>query len=70
MIQHLHKDEIARVMAGSGLTPNDSAWLQKFQWTVNSVIEGLGGEDAVSEKYGEMAKVWNEVGPPEELKWK
>ena len=70
VVQHLHKEEVAEHMANSGLTPNDQGWLQKFQWSVNEVIKSLGGEDKVSKKYGEVAKSWNEVEPPEELKRK
>jgi hypothetical protein len=70
VVQHLHKEEIATLMAKSGLTPSDPGWLQKFQWSVNEVIGSLGGEDKVSEKYAEMAKSWNETEPPEELKRK
>jgi len=57
-------------MAKSGLTPTDPGWLQKFQLSVNDVIKSLGGDGVVSEKYAEMAKSWNEVEPPEELKRK
>jgi len=34
------------------------------------VIKSEGGEDAVMERYGEIAKIWNEVEPPEDLKTK
>jgi hypothetical protein len=37
---------------------------------VNKVIDSLGGEDKVLEKYGEMAKLWNGADPPEDLKRK
>ena len=30
----------------------------------------LGGETVAPEKYGKIAKSWNEVGPPEEFKTK
>jgi hypothetical protein len=70
VIQHLFRDEIAKHMEETGLKANDKAWLQKFQWAVNEVIKAEGGEDAALEKYGEMAKSWNEAEPPEELKKK
>ena len=70
MVQHLHRDEIGKYMEESGLTPNDQGWLQKFQWSVNEVIKSLGGNDKVSEKYGEVAKSRNEAGLPEELRRK
>jgi hypothetical protein len=57
-------------MEASGLTPSDQGWLQKFQWTVNEVIESLGGDDKISVEYGDMARVWNETEPPEELQRK
>jgi len=34
------------------------------------VIKSIGGESVAQEKYGEMAKTWNETEPPEELKRK
>lgn len=64
----MFKDEIAEHMKKTGLKSSDNAWLQKYQWAVNKVIESEGGEDAIMEKYGEMAKAWNEAKPPEELK--
>ena len=57
-------------MDKSGLTPKDPGWLQQFQWSVNAVIRSLGGEEEVSKKYAEIAKVWNEAGLPEEVKRK
>lgn len=57
-------------MEESGLKASDKGWLQKFQWAVNEVIDSLGGEEVVVEKYGEIAKAWNEAEPPEELKRK
>jgi hypothetical protein len=70
VVQHLHKDDISSQMAKTGLTPSDPGWIKQFQLSVNKVIESLGGDDKVSEKYGEMAKLWNEVEPPEDLKRK
>lgn len=68
MAQHLHKEEISKHMAESGLTPSDPGWLQKFQWCVNEVIGSLGEDDM--QKYAEMAKSWNETEPPEEIQRK
>ena len=45
-------------------------WLGKYQETVNEVIVSLGGDDEASKQYTEVAKTWNEVEPPEELKRK
>jgi len=70
VFQHIHKDSIAACMAKSGLTPNDPGWLGKYQETVNEVIVSLGGDDEASKQYTEVAKTWNEVEPPEELKRK
>ena len=70
VVQHIHKEEISKHMEKSGLTPRDPGWLQQFQWAVNAVIRSLGGEDEVSKKYAEIAKVWNEAGLPEEVKRK
>ena len=55
-------------MEETGLKSTDKGWIQKFQWAVNGVVESLGGEDTVQEKYGEMAETWNKAEPPEELK--
>ena len=68
VVQHLFKDDIAQKMEDSGLKASDKGWLQGFQWAVNEVIESLGGEQVVSEKYGEMAKAWNEADLPEDLR--
>jgi hypothetical protein len=57
-------------MAKTGLTPHDSGWLKQFQLSVNAVIKSLGGDDKVAQKYGETAKTWNQVEPPEEVKRK
>lgn len=70
MIQHVYRDEIAEQMEKTGLKSSDKAWIQKFQWAVNQVIESIGGDGVAQEKYGEMAKTWNEAEPPEELKRK
>lgn len=70
VIQNLFKDEIAKKMDKTGLKSSDSDWLQNYQWAVNEVIESEGGETVAPEKYGKIAKSWNEVGPPEEFKTK
>ena len=70
VIQHLFKDDIAKKMEKTGLKASDKGWLQQFQWAVNEVIESVGGEEAASEKYGEIAKSWNEADAPEDLKRK
>ena len=57
-------------MVESGLTPGNTDWLQKFQWSVNDVIKSSGGEEAASEKYAEVARAWNNAEPPEEMKRK
>jgi len=57
-------------MEKTGLTPRDPGWIGEFQLAVNSVIKSLGGNEKVLEKYGETAKSWNEVEPPEELRRK
>ena len=68
MIQHVFRDQIAKEMKKSGLKSSDKAWIQRFQLAVNEVIASEGGEEAVLEKYGEVAKTWNEIEPPEDLK--
>jgi hypothetical protein len=70
VVQHLHKEEIAALMAKTGLTHTDKAWIKNHQLSTNTVIETLGGNDKMSEKYGEVAKSWNTVEPPDELKRK
>ena len=70
VIQHVFKDEIAETMERTGLKSTDRGWIKKFQGAVNEVIDSIGGDDAAQEKYGEMAKTWNEIEPPEELKRK
>lgn len=57
-------------MKKSGLTPKDPGWIKKFQMVVNEVIESLGGDQKVSEKFGEMARTWNKAELPEEIKRK
>lgn len=66
----MHKDSIAKHMGKTGLTPRDPDWIRQFQLAVNTVIKSLGGNEKVLEKYGETAKSWNEVAPPEELRRK
>lgn len=70
VIQHVFKDELAEQMERTGLKSTDKDWIQRFQWAVNEVIKSIGGESVAQEKYGEMAKTWNETEPPEELKRK
>jgi hypothetical protein len=70
VVQHLHKDQISKVMEKSGLTSGDSAWLKKYQETVSGIITSLGGEKKVSDEYGKIAKQWNEEALPEELRQK
>ena len=55
-------------MEKSGLKASDKGWLQGFQWAANEVIESLGGEQVASEKYGELAKAWNDTDLPDELR--
>lgn len=69
-LRHLYKEDIVSHMAKTGLTPKDPGWIKEFQLSVNAVVEWLGGDDVVMEKYGDMAKLWNEVAPPEELRRK
>jgi hypothetical protein len=57
-------------MAKTNLTPKDPGWIKQFQLSVNVVINSLGGDAKVAEKYGETAKLWNETEPPEEVKRK
>ena len=68
VIQHLFRDDIAKEMNQTGVKANDKDWLQKFQWAVNEVIQSEGGEEAALEKYGPMAKSWNEADLPEDLR--
>jgi len=68
VVQHVFKDTIAEKMKNTGLTHTDKGWIREYQMAVNSVIQSLGGEEKVVSEYGEMAKSWNEVEPPEELK--
>jgi hypothetical protein len=70
VVQHLHKEDIAVLTAKTGLTHNDKAWLQNYQWSTNTVIDSLGGSDKISEEYGVIAKSWNTLEPPDELKRK
>ena len=57
-------------MKKTGLTPKDPGWIKHFQMAVNDVIESLGGDEKVSEKFGETAKAWNQAKLPEEIKRK
>lgn len=57
-------------MGNTGLKSNEKEWIKRYQLAVNEIIQSLGGEDAVQEKYGEVADAWNEAEPPEELKRK
>ena len=68
VIQHLFRDDIAQKMEKTGLKASDKGWLQEFQWAVNDVIKTLGGERVASEKYGELAKAWNDADLPEDLR--
>lgn len=70
MIQHLHREQISKVMEESGLTSGNNGWLQKYHKTVTDIINSLGGEEKVSEEYGKVAKQWNEEAPPDELRQK
>lgn len=68
VVQHLHKDEIAKIMATCGLTSQDPGWLQQYHKAVNQVIKSQGGEEKIAEMYGVMAKEWNERELPQEMK--
>jgi len=68
VIQHVFRDQIAKEMKKSGLKSSDKAWIKRFQLAVNEVITSEGGEEVALEKYGEVAKTWNEIEPPEDLK--
>jgi hypothetical protein len=70
VVQHMFRDEISKQMEKTGLKSTDKGWIKEFQSAVNNVIQSEGGEAAVMEKYGDMAKSWNEVEPPEEIKRK
>ena len=70
VIQHLYKEDISARASKSGLIPRDPGWIKQYQLSVNEVIEKLGGEDQMAEKYGEVAKTWNVAALPEELKRK
>jgi hypothetical protein len=54
----------------SALTNKDADWIRRYQFSLNKVIESLGGDEEVSKKYGEMAKLWNGTELPDELKRK
>ena len=70
VVQHIHKEEIAKKMKETGLKASDKGWIQKFQQMVSEVIQEIGGEEAARDRYGGMAKEWNEKGAPEELRRK
>lgn len=70
VVQHLFKDEISQELKEGGHKSGDTDWLQVYQEEVTNVWNSLGDEKKVLEKYGEMAKTWNDVGPPEEAKRK
>ena len=70
VIQHLYREEIANRMKDTGFTPKDPGWVGAFQLCVSALITSLGGDETVAEKYGEMAKVWNEAELPQEVQQK
>jgi hypothetical protein len=70
VVDHLFKDDIATHMAKTKLTNKDADWIGRYQFSLNKVIESLGGDEEVSKKYGEMAKLWNGTELPDELKRK
>jgi hypothetical protein len=70
VIQHIHKEDIAKKMKDTGLNSFDKTWIQHYQLAVNEVIQELGGEEAAKDRYAEVAKSWNETGVPEELRRK
>ena len=70
VIQHLHRDEIARKLKEAEVNHSDSKWFPAYHEAVNEVWKSLGDDEEVQEKYGEMAKTWNNAGPPEEAKRK
>ena len=41
-------------MAKTKCTPKDPGWIKQYQLTVNEIINSLGGDAKVSEKFGEM----------------
>ena len=70
VVQQLFRDDIASRMKNTSLTPKHPGWIKAFQLCVTEVIASLGGDEVVAEKYGEMAKAWNEVEPPQEVQKK
>lgn len=70
VIQHLHKDEISQKLKEAGVNHSDKKWFPAYHEAVGEVWKSLGDDEEVQEKYGEMAKTWNEMGPPEEAKRK
>ena len=57
-------------MKKTGLKSSDKGWIQQFQQVVSQVVTSEGREAVASNKYGEIAKAWNESEPPEELQRK
>jgi hypothetical protein len=53
VVQHIHKEEIAEKMEGTGLKSSDNTWIQGFQQAVNDVIQDLGGEETAKGLYAE-----------------
>lgn len=70
VIQHIHKEDIAKKMKETGLNSSDKTWIQHFQLAVNEVIQEMGGEEAAKDRYVDVAQSWNETGVPEELRRK
>jgi len=70
VVQHLFKDDITKRLKEGGHTSSDSDWLHAYHEEVNKVWSSLDEEEGGLEKYVEMAKTWNDVGPPEEVKRK
>ena len=68
IIQKEYKETITEKMDTTGLTSSDKGWIKKYQQMVTEVIESLGGEEVVKEKYADMVKEWNEAGLPEDLR--
>jgi hypothetical protein len=68
IIQKEYKKTITEKMDATGLTSSDKGWIKKYQQMVTEVIESLGGEEVVKEKYADMVKDWNEGNLPEDLR--
>jgi hypothetical protein len=67
VVQNVHKEDINKILSQSSLSSQDAGWLQTYQLAVNEVIQSLGGEKAVVEEYGPMAKLWNNTAPPDHV---